>query len=82
MLLQSPRGILPRLVPSRYLCVVGGERRLGVRLAIGQRCHFPFVPSHETPRVPQPNPQSSLKNGLSSDLLGRVVQSWVKITQG
>ena len=22
----------PRLVPSRYLCVLGGERRLGVRL--------------------------------------------------
>ena len=33
LLLKSPRGILPRLVPGRFLCVLGGERRLGVRLA-------------------------------------------------
>ena len=34
----------------------GGERRLGARLRRAG-CH---VPSHETPRAPQPNPRSSL----------------------
>ena len=69
LLLKSPRGILPRLVPGRYLCVFGGEGRLGVWLAT----LFSFVPSHETPRVPQSNPQSSLnpKKHINSD--------WVRV---
>ena len=52
-----------RLVPSRYVSVFWGERRLGITLrrARGKRgVYFHFVPSHETPRAPQPNPQSSL----------------------
>ena len=51
-----------RLVPSRYLSVLGGERRLGIRLrrVQGFMGYFSFFPSHETLRAPQPNPQSSL----------------------
>ena len=51
-----------RLVPSRYLSVLGGERRLGIRLrrVQGLMGYFSFFPSHETLRAPQPNPQSSL----------------------
>ena len=51
-----------RLVPSRYLSVLGGERRLGIRLrrAQGLMGYFSFFPSHETLRAPQPNSQSSL----------------------
>ena len=48
---------LYRLVPSRYLSILGGERRLGIRF----RSALGLVP-----RAPQPNPQSSLtpKNTL------------------
>ena len=37
----------------------GGGRRLGVRLRCAGGLTL-FVPSHETPRARQPNPQSSL----------------------
>ena len=46
-----------RLVPSRYLSVFCGERRLGIRLRRAQslmgreECYFPFLPSHEAPRL-------------------------------
>ena len=51
-----------RLVPNRYLGVLGVERRLGIRLrrVQGLMGYFFFFPSHETLRAPQPNPQSSL----------------------
>ena len=45
-----------RFVPSRYLSVFWGERRLGIRL---RRAHD-LMGREETPRAPQPNLQSSL----------------------
>ena len=45
-----------RLVPSRYLSVLWGERRLGIRLTRARG----LMEREETPRAPQPNPQSSL----------------------
>ena len=39
-----------RLVPSRYLCVFG----------VTEDSYVSFVPSHDTPRARQSNPQSSL----------------------
>ena len=41
-----------RLVPSRYLSVLWGERRLGIRL-MRARC---LMEREETPRAPQSNP--------------------------
>ena len=44
-----------RIVPSRYLSVFCGERRLGIRLRRAQslmgreKCYFSFLPSHEAP---------------------------------
>ena len=51
-----------KFVPSRYLSVFGGERRLGIRLRRAQD----LMEREETPRAPQPNLQSSLtpKNTL------------------
>ena len=45
-----------RFVPSRYLSVFWGERRLGIRLRRAQD----LMEREETPRAPQPNLQSSL----------------------
>ena len=49
-----------RLAPSRYLIVFWDEWRLGIRLRRARGLYFSFFPSHDTPRAPQPNPQSSL----------------------
>ena len=38
----------------------GGERRVGIRLK--RASYFSFVPSHETPRAPQPTPLSPPKH--------------------
>ena len=64
-------------VPSRYLCVFWGERRLGVKVelrrarGIIRRYEGKNLPMR--PRAPQPNPKSSLtlKTHVNSD--------WVRV---
>ena len=71
----------PRFVPSHYLCVFGGEKRLGVRLRrarshgkVRRKDSDPIFPLYlpMRPCAPQPNPQSSLtQKHINSD--------WVRV---
>ena len=81
VLLQEAFDTWGRLVPSRYLCVLGvredwelgwGARRVSWEGTKEKYRFFSFVPSLGTPRAPQPNPNLlSPPNNINSD--------WVRV---
>ena len=60
------RSYRPRLVPSRFLCVLGLREDWGLGWGACGRRYFSFFPSHETPRAPNPN-LLSLPKHINSD---------------